>query len=275
MGKTAVVTGGTHKDVSAMGALALNLKDIAPKLVDELIIFHDGISKKEQRIISDNFPSRFYDYKFKIKRQDMRANRSLRYFSTMVFCKYECLRLLSEYERVVWLDYDIVIRKDFSEQLDCKTGLKVIVDGAMLRQMFLDDAKCIAGQGYDINRKAFTASFFVVTRQIGDYQKYYEWCREETLKYAAYIDLPEQCIMAMMIQKYKIAYEELPQLLHPNVDDGEAAILHASGRPKFWEGLHNDMWDKYYKAWVLLGGSVYRKPFKEKLIEWKNGGVSR
>lgn len=275
MGKTAIVTGGTHKDVSAIGVLALNLKDIMSDSVDELVIFHDGISKKEQRIIAEIFPSRFYDFKFKIKYKDMRANRSLRYFSPMVFCKYECFRLLAEYDRVVWLDYDIVIRKDFSELFESSTGLKMIVDGATLRQMFLDDAECIDGHGYDLNGKAFTTCFFVLTRQIGDHQKYYEWCCKETLRYAAHIDLPEQCIIAMMVQKFHLAYEELTQLLHPNSDDGAAAVLHASGRPKFWEGLHNDMWDGYYREWISSGGSPYRKPFKEKIIDVKERCLKR
>lgn len=275
VGKTAIVTGGTHKDVSAIGVLALNLKDILSDFVDELVIFHDGISKREQHLILEIFPSRFYDFKFKIRHKDMRANRSLRYFSPMVFCKYECFRLLAEYERVIWLDYDIVIRKDFSELFESSTGLKLIVDGAMLRQMFLDDAECIDGQGYDLNGKAFTTSFFVLTRQIGDYQRYYEWCRKETLQYAAHIDLPEQCIIAMLVQKFHLAYEELTQLLHPNSDDGTAAVLHASGRPKFWEGLHNDMWDRYYREWLSIGGSPYRKPLKEKIIDVKERCLRR
>ena len=64
MGKTAIVTGGTHKDVSAMGALALNIREITPELADELIIFHDGISEKEQQIIKQIFPAKFVRYKY-------------------------------------------------------------------------------------------------------------------------------------------------------------------------------------------------------------------
>ena len=83
MGKTAIVTGGTKKDVSAMGVLALNIKEIAPDLADELIIYHDGISKKEQKIIQNIFPTRFCEYQFPIDFISRRKNSSLRYFSSM------------------------------------------------------------------------------------------------------------------------------------------------------------------------------------------------
>ena len=59
MGKTVIVTGGTHKDVSAMGVLALNLKEVAPRLADKMIIFHDGIKRKNNRLLKKYF-QRFF-----------------------------------------------------------------------------------------------------------------------------------------------------------------------------------------------------------------------
>lgn len=272
MGKTAIVTGGTCKDVSAMGVLALNLKNITPDIADELIIFHDGISKRNQNIITKIFPTRFIKFKFKINFKDNRTNRSLRYFSPMIFCKYECFNLLKEYERVMWTDYDIIIRKNLMELLESQSGLQIIEDKGPLRKMFLDDAQCISDDGYDINQTAITTPLMVFTRQIGDYGKYYEWCKAATVEYAAYIDLPEQCIISMLIQKFHIQYEKLSNskyALHPRADDGNSSILHAYGRPKFWEGLQNKQWQEYYQEWLCLGGSPYRKPLKEKIIEIK------
>ena len=128
MGKTAIVTGGTRKDVSAMGALALNIREITPDLADELIIFHDGISEKEQQIIKHIFPTKFSRYKFPVGFWTKRRNSSLRYFSPMVFCKYECFRLLQEYDRVIWTDYDIVIVKELEELLENNAGLQIVED---------------------------------------------------------------------------------------------------------------------------------------------------
>lgn len=270
MGKTAIVTGGTHKDVSAMGVLALNLKNVAPDLADELIIFHDGIGKKEQQIIKNIYPACFCRYNFPIPFHVKRKNRSLRYFSPMVFCKYECFRLLEQYDRVIWTDYDVLILKDLEELLDEKYGLQIVGEGGPLKKMFLPNICEIDMREYDLEEITVSTPLFVMTREIGDYIKFYNWCNMATLKYAQYIDLPEQCIISMLIQKFNIQYSKLSKrkyALHPNEYDGQASILHAYGRPKFWEGLYDVQWNSYYREWCRLGGSYYKEPLKEKIIK--------
>lgn len=273
MGKTVIVTGGTKKDVSAMGVLAINIKEILPDLADELIIFHDGISKREQEIIHNIYPTRFCEYRFPIDFASKRKNRSLRYFSDMVFCKYECLRLLEEYDRVIWTDYDVLILKDLKELLKSNIGLQIVEDSGLLKRMFLPNVNEIDLSEFDLQKKGVCTPLFVMTKNIGDYHEYYNWCIKNTQKYAAYIDLPEQCIISMLVQKYDISYENLPDkkyALHPRDYDGKASIMHAYGRPKFWEGLYNEKWMEYYKYWIQLGGSEYKQPIKEKLIQIKS-----
>lgn len=272
MGKTAIVTGGTHKDVSAMGVLALNMKEIIPNLADELIIFHDGISKKDRQIIADIFPTKFYTYRFDIGWLDKRRNRSIRYFSPMVFCKYECFRLLAEYDRVIWTDYDIVILKDLSELLVSSKGMQIVEADTPLNQMFLQKYREMQIPNYDMNQNGLATPLFVLNKSIGDYTRYYHWCRQATLKYVSYIDLPEQCIISMLVQKFHIEYDKLSgskYVASPRERYEGASIIHAAGRPKFWEGLKNDQWDCYYRNWLELGGSQYKKPLKEILIAYK------
>ena len=272
MGKTAIVTGGTHKDVFAMGALALNIREITSDLADELIIFHDGISEKEQQIIKQIFPTKFVRYNFSVGFWAKRRNSSLRYFSPMVFCKYECFRLLQEYDRVIWTDYDIVIVKELKELVQDNAGLQIVEDSAPMKRMFFENAEQGDFREFDLEKRGVCTPLFVLTREIGNYQKYYDWCNQETLKYAPYIYLPEQCIISMLIQKFHISYTHLPAekyALHPNSYDGKASIIHAYGRPKFWEGLSNEQWNKYYTEWISAGGRPYKKPIKEKLIEAK------
>lgn len=273
MGKTAIVTGGTCKDVAAMGVLAINLREKAPDLADELIIFHDGISKKNQNIIQNIIPTRFEQYSFPIDFISKRKNRSLRYFSEMIFCKYECFRLLKEYDRVIWTDYDVLILKDLHELNDRQDGLQIVRDSAPMRQMFLPSVQKVELDGFDLSQHGVCTPLFVLAKAVGDYEGFYEWCITMTQKYAAYIDLPEQCIMSMLIQKYQIPYYNLSvkqYALHPREYDGEASILHSYGRPKFWEGLYNEQWEAYYAEWLSMGGSRYRQPWKEKLINVKS-----
>ncbi len=272
MNKTAVVTGGTHKDAAAIGVLALNIKDRAAKLGEELIVFHDGLSRRDRAIISSVFPTKFYRYHFKISWLDRRKNRSIRYFSPMVFCKYECLQLLREYDCVIWTDYDVVILKDLHELKESPAALQLVEADGSLRDMFLEEGKMLQIEGIDLDQKGVTTPLFVLNRTIGDYMEYYRWCNEATLKYSSYIDLPEQCIFSMMLQKYNIKYECLcseKYVASPRKDYQNASVIHAAGRPKFWEGLRNEEWERYYALWLELGGSEYKVPLKEKIIKWK------
>lgn len=261
MGKTAIVTGGTKNDVAAMGVLALNIRDIAPGLADELIIFHDGISAGDQALIRQIMPTHFYRFHFHVSFIDKRKNSYIRYFSPMVFSKYECFRLLKQYDRVIWTDYDVVIRKNMQELLDSDAGLQLIENGkGTIKNWFKDQGKSISGE-YDIERAGVTAPLLVMTREIGDYMKYYHWCRQATRKYIANIEMPEQCILSMLVQKFHIVYQALPVTQyapHPWDHMENASIIHAYGRPKFWEGLHDEQWDKYYVQWVAMGGHQYR-----------------
>ncbi len=275
MGKKAIVTGGTGKDVAAMGTLALNIRKIMPHIADELVIYHDGIKKKDQELIQSIFPTRFIEFSFPIAFRDMRSNRSLRYFSTMIFCKYECLKLLDEYEKVMWTDYDVVILRDISELWEKDSGLTITEVKAPVRHMFLDSVDRYDMKEFDLEKYGVGTQIFIATKAIGEYMRYYEWCVDATKKYAGCINLPEQCILSMAIQKFEIPYTTINvnKYAYPvdeeNVDMDSVSILHCYGRPKFWEGRRNAYWEKYYDEWLSMGGSRYRQPLKEKLIKIK------
>lgn len=270
MGKTAIVTGGTSNEVVGMGTLALNIKEKMSHLVDELIIFHNGISQKDQRIINNIFPTTFCRYRFDLSFVDKRKNSYIRYFSPMVFCKYECFRLLKEYERVIWTDYDVVILKDLAELFESEIGLQIVQEKEPLSTRFIDGGKCVQDE-YDLNKCGVSTPLFVLTRNVGNYMEYYHWCIDNTQKYASNIILPEQCIISMLLQKFAIPYEKLldhKYALHPrdylaNMED--VSIIHAYGRPKFWEGLYVEAWERYYNEWIALGGSKYQMSLKRKL----------
>lgn len=278
MERTVIVTGGTRKDAAPMGVLALNIKEATPNLADELVIFHDGISKKDREIIRNIFPTKFYRYRFDIGWLNKRKNCSIRYFSPMVFCKYECFRLLEEYDCVIWTDYDVVILKDLKELSDSSKGLQIIESVGPLKNMFLEKYRDMQIPDIDMDKEGLATPIFVLKKSIGDYREYYQWCCQSTKKYAMFIDLPEQCIFSMLVQKFHIEYDTLQNTRYvasPREDYDEASIIHAAGRPKFWEGLRNEQWEVYYKEWLRLGGSKYKKTMKERLIAHKEKFIAK
>lgn len=249
----AIVTGGTKNDADAMAVLAINLKNTNENLADELVIFHDGISEKKQNLMQQIMPIRFIRYKCPISYFKLMRNKTIRYFSPMVFCKFELFHLLKEYETVIWTDYDVLIKDSIEEIVDAENAFSVLInDTVPLRDMFYKSI-CIENMSeYDMNGRSICAPLIVINRNIQDYMMYYEWCYERAKKYIKHLYLPEQCIFTMLVQKYGIPCTELDMeiyCMHPRDMTNNTKILHAYGQPKFWNGLENEEWEKYHTIW--------------------------
>ena len=273
MDKTTVIfTGGQKKDVAPMAVLAMNIRDTLPGLADKLVIYHDGIARKDQELIKSIYPTEFRRFRFGVSFIAYRKNTSLRYFSPMVFCKYECFSLLNEYDRVIWTDYDVIINSDLKELKEESRGpLQLIRWDGILRDKFKGNIPAELTEKYDMEaHTAVNTPILVLTRDIGDYGAYYRWCMEHTRKYAANLNMPEECIFSLLIQEFKLPVYGLEKdryALHYKGGDEHADIDHAVGQPKFWNGLHHDRWQAYYEDWLDMGGKPYRKTAIERSNE--------
>lgn len=261
-----IVTGGTKSDVAAIAVLAMNIQKTNGRLFSKLIVFHDGIRKKDKRLINTIMKTEFIYYKlpFRVK-NDVVIN----YFSPMLFCKYECLRLLNEYEEVVWSDYDVVFQDSIDEfciHAD-RVGMNIVVDKEKkIREMFYSEIRNPDIKSYNLEKEALCTPLFSVSRDIGNYMELYRWCYDKTEQYEEDLELPEQCIISLMVQEFNIIYKGFdPKVYacHPRDSVGKEKILHAYEQPKFWNGLRNADWDKLYSEWVKMGGTRYDDLKKE------------
>lgn len=279
MKRTAIVTGGTAKDVPAMACLVMNIKDTNPNLANEMVIFHDGISVKDQKLINSIFPTRFIFYRSPFEKNNNFENTITQYFTKMLFCKYECLQLLDEYETVIWTDYDIVILRDISVLIsdlnkDCAfiTDIKLTVKEMFNQFIWQHDVSNI-----NMDKKGICTPLFILKDTIYNYDALYKQCIELTEKFADSLYLAEQCIFNIVLQTNKISYVNIPYLpycTHPvhDVPNKQTNILHAYGQPKFWNGLYNNVWEENYNKWIQMGGSHYpyfkRKKFSYKVLNY-------
>lgn len=250
------MTGGTNKDVDAMAVLALNLQEVSPGLADELIIFHDGIALKKQELISQIMPTRFVPYKCPINWFRLMSNETIRYFSPMIFCKYECLHLLEEFDTVIWTDYDIVIKESIDEIKSLPTDMSFMVnEDKPLRSMFYSSIEREDMTMFDLDGESIATPLFVFHSTLKEYQKLYQWCYEKTKKYLKHLYLPEQCIITMLTQHFQLEYSKMQipvYCMHPKEALPETKILHAYGQPKYWNGLYNDIWNRYFEEWKRM-----------------------
>ena len=257
----AIVFGLTADHIFAVACVMMDLKKISPGLISEVVIFHDGVSEKDQKILDSILPTRFIKYEFPLKSRKVLYAKSVQQFTKMVFTKFECLRLLSEYKNVMWLDYDMVIKDDLSELFSsCDSGIKMMPGGLPVRGQLHD-----AIDEYDMDAEGICACIFVFHDNLENYEEMYNSCYAKLEIYAELLYMPEQAIFDFMIQEFKlkpVPIEGQVYSPHPTdpVNAASAKIIHAYGQPKFWNGLHNDNWDAKYNTWLKMGGSRYRPP---------------
>ena len=263
--KAAIVTGGTANDVPAMACLVMNIKDTNPNLADEVVIYHDGISKKDQRLINEIFPTRFILYESPFADVKDFGSVVTNYFSPMVFRKYECFKLLDEYECVVWTDYDVVILQDLSElKIRVANGIRMdISKGSHVLESFRGNVDQLLNE-YDLSTEGVSMGIFCLFDNLANSKLIYEFCIKTTKKLSSYLFLPEQAIINLMIQKFALELRTNNLLgkkytAHPIHDKHvqNIKIFHAYGQPKFWNGLYNGIWEKNYRKWIKMGGTPY------------------
>ncbi len=256
--KRAIVFTVSQNLTFSIACVMMDLKRLSPDLADEIVIIHDGISEKDQNLLSMILPTRFIEYIFPVSLSIIRKD-TLYYFTKMVFAKFECLKLLDDYQNVLLLDYDIVVRKDISELFDyCESGFKTMLTGKSVGFQF---HKPLAQ--YDMERNGISAATFLLQDHLKDYTKLYFFCYENLKKYSKVIYLPEQAILNIMIQEFSIEPCFIDAGIyapHPNDDEAaDAKIIHAYGQPKFWNGLENEQWNRNYQEWLSMGGTPYVK----------------
>lgn len=254
----AVVFGLTADHVFAVACVMMDLKRFSPSMVDEVVVIHDGIRKKDREVLGSILPTRFILYSFPLKSARILNARAVRYFTKMVFTKFECLRLLDDYKNVMWMDYDMVVQNDIQELFSSEgAGIKLMPSGAPVSDQLLSQT-----MDYDMQAEGISACIFVLQDNLKHYQKMYRFCYESLEKYAEILYLPEQAIFDFMVQQFNLKPVPIDRLVysaHPTEDfSPNAKILHAFGPLKFWNGLENEQWRKNYQSWIDMGGSKYK-----------------
>lgn len=263
--RRALVTGGTYDDAAPIATFIINVAETNSHLFDEIVVYHNGIKKKDQDLINKIFRTRFIEYTYNPKNKN---DEVISYFSNMVFCKYECFKLLDDYDEVVWSDYDVVVK----DKLDdfCKiegARFNVLTCGDKLKTMFYKDIDMKEYEKYDMDVDGVGTPLFALSNKLKDYVKIYNWCYDKTDEWCDALYLPEQCIFSLAVQEFGMELERFPfdkYACYPTKAVGDEYITHAAGQPKFWNGLVDEDWQRYYGKWIEMGGTPYSE-WKKKL----------
>ena len=271
-----LVTGGSKNDTAPIAVLLLNVAK-TQHWVDHVIVYHDGIPEKQQKLMQSILPVEFIRYQFPGSKRNF--NEIVRYIYTeMVFCKYECLKLLERFDSVVWTDYDVVFQREVKELLDFgvdSSGWKSFISDGDKYQSFGAQIKSYARDELSaycpLDKPSLNTGMMVLSKsKLKQPEKIYEKCISFTEKFGGLLVLPEQAILDMVLQQENFMLDRIPwqygTLPTGNPSDAEAPILHALSRPKFWNGRKNHDWEENYAEWLQMGGVKWKPASK---FSWK------
>ena len=255
MKKNAVVFTISKDLTFAAANIILQIKNLCPSIADIFVIYHNGISSKEKKLIQKICNVKFIKYELPADINIFNKS-TISHFTEMVFAKFECFKLLNEFKNVIYIDPDIVIMKDLSFLLNkSENGISFIPGGSKVSDQLHQDV-----DEFDMNQEGICACFFVLQDHLDDFNSKYNFCIKYLNKYATSLYLPEQAIFDFMIQHFKIKYDVLENKKytpHPSNFGNEAVLIHSFGALKFWNGITNDTWNKYDKKWNKLGGKSW------------------
>jgi len=113
----------------------------------------------------------------------------------------------------------------------------------------------------------YNSGVIVFKDNLPEYNKLTEWCYDKTLEYAKHLYLPDQAILNLMLQEFNLKADEFGiyynfcilanTIKETNKDSKNAKILHSACPEKFWNFWNFKEWNKNYKKWIKMGGTLY------------------
>lgn len=266
--KNAIMIADTRP--ALIGNLLIQLQATNKGLFDEAIIYYETITEKDRKVMERIMPCRFIKFDYDLP-DTIKELPSFAKFSPLMFSRYYMFDLLKEYETVTWLDTDVLIVGDLSPVIEKARiyGMSANFEDSENKSYKSTDivktSFSVPLMNYDMRKYNMSSGLITVSDNLKDYELMTKWCFEKTIEYADYLLLPDQGILNILIQEFKINVASVGEkgayCFYPsyNRDASKAKIIHAWGARKFWRSwyLYNKFpdWKKYYNEWIKIGGS--------------------
>ena len=271
--KIALLLCSTGNEAFAVGNVIIGAKKyLFQNLSDkdyDIIFLTDKLESEDENALKNIFPRIIIEIYKSPFSKNMLNLRELNHFSSFAYARFEAFNLLEQYEKVFYVDTDIVIQKDISEIINIETPLstlyfanKMPISGNFTKEN-IDLVK-----DYDLNKVSIIAAVFLINDKLNNYQIMTKWCYEKAEEYKT----NDQSILNLLIQEFNIETHDLTESYgaYPTSNiSKDAHIIHAIGPAKFWRGTYNKEWEENNKIWIESGGNTtYEENAKKrKLID--------
>lgn len=197
----------------------------------DVILYHDGLASYEKDRLRDVAICFFEPFNYAFPKARIHS---------MSFARFECFHLLGEYDRVLWLDADVLVLDDVSALFTaCDAGMAMWRNSRPTSvSLYVDDYP-----GLDVTAPVWSAgvALFAPMRRHEDIRV---WCYEHAAEGVG----SDQGILSLAVQRFGIPMLELPVRYNAKEEADDTAILHYRGQPKLWDSKH-PVWTRYAEGW--------------------------
>lgn len=271
--KNGILLAATSNCAFTLGAMIANIADVMSGVVDIFYIVHDGFSDSEMSAlnrVAGSVRVKFIsftkeDFAAKIKAYGKSENiLNSPFFSRwthMAYGMFEPFLLLGECERIIYLDFDILLLRGIGELFELKGHHFAAHRGKSLLNPTL---KGYNGEFKDA--RVYRSGIVAYYDTIADPKD----CYEQIYHLSATHGINDQGVLSLLILGAKFKTKELgyeytgSTYWRKSID---YPIIHAWGKDgRFWNNelvyqFWGQIWGKYYQQWLDCGGSEYKGGF--------------
>lgn len=276
--KIALLLCSTGNEAFAVGNVIIGAKKyLFQNLQSEdydIIFYTDELKKNDESALKKIFPRIIINIYMSPFKEKVEKSSMFSYYSLFTFARFEGFDLLNEYEKIFYIDTDIVIQKDISDIVNeekefciCYYGSETKIIDKLSHNASSKVIEQISSEGFDLNKKQVMAGVYIMSDKLGCYTQLKKWLYDFINKYK----INDEDALNLAIQKFNINVTELDRRYNcfPDGSDysKEAYILHSIGPKKFWRDTYNEMWEYNNRIWMSLGGnSNYKNIIKIRKI---------
>lgn len=270
----------------ALGTTIINLQKTGNDFYDQIVIYYDGLDDSDiQQIKSIESKTTFIKYdlaaweKEHIKITTPNAKSFLDRYSHLAWSKYKIIEQLNNFNKVLYLDVDILIRSNLKEVFDVNglawrsgNNFGHKFGNKQKKSLFLDTLKNIPNTTPTPNGGLLYAS----NMNTSEIQKNLNDARQFLIEYLdEYNAGLDELVFGWIAYKNNIPLTQLDPFTYnsfPQMLKQQTKIIHFMGAEKPW---NSDLmqtifpeWLQYYKAWEAVS-----KISDKKVIEHNNPGA--
>ncbi len=260
--KVCVCYGFTADMEFAAGVSILNFVDLHGSEGFDFILYSDSrLPKLKAALGARGINVEVNVFHPPIRWLDLYSSRAVAYFSPLVLSKFEVFSHLSHYRRVIWFDYDIVIKGRLTDVISKNNfDLAFMTSGQPFENAFISPPQNVDVE--TLAKEGLSAGLLVVNDTFPDHQSASPCLYSTYLLHSSNLYYPEQAILDIFLNSVSYKWLELDGEIYcadPKMELPQSLILHSWGPLKFWDGRPNQKWTGYYQLWLGLGGGKYSR----------------